>query len=286
MVVRYIGSSRRCKTYVRVNLELVDVVGVVSSSALGCPVPENPLFQQFQRIPMIQAASMVSEVGAKEMSVTFPVDFAKTRMQVTPNNGGFFAVLRRAVKTEGVGSVIYLYEDFRNMLAGGDDKGRSAPLWAKAVAGASAGGIGQLLASPADLVKVRLQTGGSKYNGFVDCLRQVYKAEGAKGFYRGWQPNVTRAAIVNIGELATYDEAKRAIKTATEWEEGVVLHTSSALCSGFVAALLSTPADVCKSRVMSGMYPTMVSCLVGTVKNEGVAALWKGFGPNWLRLGP
>ena len=41
------------------------------------------------------------------------------------------------------------------------------------VAGASAGGIGQLLASPADLVKVRLQTGGSKYNGFVDCLRQV-----------------------------------------------------------------------------------------------------------------
>jgi hypothetical protein len=30
------------------------------------------------------------------------------------------------------------------------------------------------------------------------------------------------------------------------------LHTASALCSGFVAALLSTPADVCKSRVMSG----------------------------------
>ena len=75
-----------------------------------------------------------------------------------------------------------------------------------------------------------------------------------QGFYRGWQPNVTRAAIVNIGELATYDEAKRAIKEATQWEEGVVLHTSSALCSGFVAALLSTPADVCKSRVMSGMY--------------------------------
>lgn len=38
------------RTYVRVNLELVDVVGVVSSSALGCPVPENPLFQQFQRV--------------------------------------------------------------------------------------------------------------------------------------------------------------------------------------------------------------------------------------------
>ena len=112
-----------------------------------------------------------------------------------------------------------------------------------------------------------------------------YHAEGAAGFYRGWQPNVTRAAIVNIGELATYDEAKRAIKDATQWEEGVVLHTCSALCSGFVAALLSTPADVCKSRVMSGMYPSMVSCLVGTVKNEGVAALWKGFGPNWLRLG-
>jgi solute carrier family 25 uncoupling protein 27 len=26
--------------------------------------------------------------------------------------------------------------------------------------------------------------------------------------------------------------------------------------------------------------------LAGTVKQEGLAALWKGFGPTWLRLGP
>ena len=57
---------------------------------------------------------------------------------------------------------------------------------------------------------------------------------------------------MNIGELATYDEAKGMIKAQTGLSEGVVLHTASALCSGFVAALLSTPADVCKSRVMSG----------------------------------
>ena len=153
----------------------------------------------------------------------------------------------------------------------------------QSAAGLTAGGVGQLLASPADLVKIRLQTatGKSASGGFLNTVRTIKKQEGWRGFYKGWRPNVTRAAIVNIGELATYDEAKRMVRKGTGLGDGVALHTLSALCSGFVAALMSTPADVCKSRVMSGMYTTMFRCVVGTVQNEGVAALWKGFGPNW-----
>jgi hypothetical protein len=47
-----------------------------------------------------------------------------------------------------------------------------------------------LLPGPQELVKVRLQlqrTGkaNTSYTGFWDCLYQIFKAEGVRGFYRG-----------------------------------------------------------------------------------------------------
>eukprot|EP00041_Stephanoeca_diplocostata_P005908 m.71009 g.71009 ORF g.71009 m.71009 type:complete len:314 (+) comp16068_c0_seq8:119-1060(+) len=256
------------------------------------------------RIPLIQASALVAE------SVTFPIDFVKTRMQVhSSGTAKFSGVLASTVRQHGVWEIykgiqpavirhwvytatrVVLYEDLRNALTklhgdGTMDTSADTPLWIRMVAGFTAGGIGQLLASPADLVKVRLQTGSGQYKGFLDAIRSIHRSEGLAGFYRGWQPNVTRACLVNLGELATYDQAKRNVMLVTGLGDGVYTHTLSALCSGFFAALCSTPADVCKSRVMSGAYPTMLSCVVGTVKQEGVAALWKGFFPTWLRLGP
>lgn len=60
-----------------------------------------------------------------------------------------------------------------------------------------------------------------------------------------------RAAIVNIGDLAAYDYAKRFLKRKVDMEEGLVLHAVSACIAGFVAAVLGTPADVIKTRVMN-----------------------------------
>jgi len=52
---------------------------------------------------------------------------------------------------------------------------------------------------------------------------------------------------------------------------------------------------VVKSRVMGQpvdaqgagkLYSGMVDCFTKSVKNEGLFSLWKGFLPNWGRLGP
>lgn len=254
------------------------------------------------RIPLIQLAALSSETA------TFPIDAVKTRMQVIAGTGGtasFASVLRSTVHTEGVAALyrglqpavlrhfvysaarVVLYEDVRNNLAG-SSSAADAPLWTKLAAGFAAGGVAQLLASPADLVKVRLQTGTGKSGseGFVSCVRQINAEGGIRAFWKGWRPNVARACLVNLGELATYDEAKRFVLKTTGYPDGLTVHVCSALVSGFFASLCSTPADVCKSRIMSGMYPTLLSCISGTVRTEGVLALWKGFTPNWLRLGP
>jgi solute carrier family 25 uncoupling protein 27 len=97
-------------------------------------------------------------------------------------------------------SRICLYEDIRDALAassgGGGGDGKTTGFGIKLVAGFTAGGVAQLIASPADLIKVRLQTGGAKYSGALDAGRTIYRHEGVAGFWHGWRPNVTRAALV------------------------------------------------------------------------------------------
>jgi hypothetical protein len=51
----------------------------------------------------------------------------------------------------------------------------------------------------------------------------------------------------------------------------------------------SSPADVLKTRIMgdhAGAYTGALDCLVQTVRREGVLAMWRGWIPSYLRLGP
>ena len=76
--------------------------------------------------------------------------------------------------------------------------------------------------------------------------------------------------------------------------DNLLCHLCSAICSGFVASLCSTPADVAKSRIMSQTagpdgkmpYAGTLDCWRKVVASEGFLALYKGFMPGWLRLGP
>ena len=54
-----------------------------------------------------------------------------------------------------------------------------------------------------------------------------------------------------------------------------------------MACVVGSPVDVIKSRVMgsSGLYSGFVDCAVKTLKAEGPFAFWKGFLPNFGRLG-
>jgi solute carrier family 25 uncoupling protein 8/9 len=60
------------------------------------------------------------------------------------------------------------------------------------------------------------------------------------------------------------------------------------LGAGFVATCVGSPVDVVKSRVMgdsAGLYGGFFDCVVKTARNEGVGAFYKGFVPNFGRLG-
>lgn len=259
-------------------------------------------------------------------SVTYPIDFTKTRLQLQGEVGfkgtkfSFFGMMGNIVKTEGLlglysgmtpavmrhipytGFRTIGYEYIRKLFCGQDNPNPS--MLAKMAAGMTCGGIAQSIAVPCDLVKVRMQGDGRliaagkldkpRYNGFFHALSTIGKTEGVRGMWRGSAPAIQRAALVNLGELTTYDTAKQAWLASGIVGDNLKCHLLSAICSGFVASLCSTPADVAKSRIMnqakspdgSVLYKGTVDCWVKTVRAEGFLALYKGFFPGWLRLGP
>lgn len=160
----------------------------------------------------------------------------------------------------------------------------------------------QVVASPADLVKVRMQADGRmvshclqpRYGGPFDALNKIIFAEGFRGLWKGVVPNVQRAFLVNMGELACYDHAKHFIIESHIANDNIYAHTLASAMSGLSATALSCPADVVKTRMMNQSlsedgklrYKNSIDCLAKTVRIEGARALWKGFFPTWARLGP
>ncbi|KAF7259315.1 hypothetical protein EG68_03614, partial [Paragonimus skrjabini miyazakii] len=193
-----------------------------------------------------------------------------------------------------------------------------------AVAGVMAGALAQFLASPTDLIKVRLQTERKwksesqfstfaristapsaskaiKNTSFIGCLKQLLSEGGFVGLWRGGLPNVQRAALVNMGELTTYDTAKRWVAIKFHLKDGPLLHICASAMSGLVAAILGTPADLIKTRIMNQrcstsdqsssqqqqiLYRGVVDCARKIIAAEGLPALYKGFFLIWARMAP
>lgn len=210
------------------------------------------------------------------------------------------AVFRHYIYT---GVRIITYESMRENLFGHTPGKGSFPLWESMCAGMTSGVVAQFLASPADLVKVQMQMEGQRrLTGLPPRTKNMYQAfrlllsEG--GWFRLWRgavPNCQRAGLVNMADLSTYDTVKHALLKNTSLQDNYVTHGLSSICSGLCAAIVSTPSDVVKTRIMnqptdatgkSLLYTSTWDCLAKTVRNEGFWALYKGFWPIWARMAP
>ncbi|CAH0397961.1 unnamed protein product [Chilo suppressalis] len=262
-------------------------------------------------------------------TATYPFDLTKTRIQIQSEvaaaKHGFkvenLGMIKTAVgiaKQEGVlklwtglmpmyhrhaiysGCRLIFYEQLRDVFK--DEKGKVS-LAAASLGGLLAGSLAQLIASPTDLVKVQMQSEGRRvlqgkplrFKNCREAYAMLYAEGGLKGFWRGAVPNVQRAALVNMGDLAAYDYSKQFLMREFGMADNALLHAAAAFSAGFVAAVLGTPADVMKTRLMNQpvgpdgrgkLYRGMIDCLQQSVKNEGFMSLYRGFLPLWMRLGP
>lgn len=248
-------------------------------------------------LPLRLTLSALSAAASE--SLTYPLDLLKTRLQLAHGKtrvrsvagGGVYSGLGAAVLRHVPYSSIRVvaFESLKAWNWGGT-AGTGPNLPSLLAFGFFSGGIAQLVGSPFDLVKVRMQADRSRYRSVLHALKEIGGQQGIRGMWRGAFPAVQRAAIVNLGELSTYDAAKRFVLSMGV-PDGAASHALGAVCSGFVSSLLSNPADVVKSRIMnqdpsSPTYKGTVDCFLRTFRNEGFAGLYKGFFFTWARLGP
>jgi solute carrier family 25 uncoupling protein 8/9 len=253
---------------------------------------------------------------------TIPLDTVKVRLQLrgasatatatTRGRGaGMLGTMRAVAAEEGIGALwkgitpgihrqvlfgglrIGLYEPVKTFYVGEEHVG-DVPLHLKIAAGLTTGGIGIMVASPTDLVKVRMQAEGKlapgtpkKYPSAVGAYGVIVRQEGLAALWTGLTPNIMRNSIINAAELASYDQFKQSF-LGVGMKDDVVTHIASALGAGFVACCVGSPMDVVKSRVMgdsTGKYKGFVDCVTKTLANEGPMAFYGGFLPNFARLG-
>ncbi|XP_004509679.1 mitochondrial uncoupling protein 5-like [Cicer arietinum] len=179
--------------------------------------------------------------------------------------------------------------------------GGTMPLTSKIAAGLIAGGIGAAVGNPADVAMVRMQADGRlpptqrrNYKSVVDAITRMAKDEGVTSLWRGSSLTVNRAMLVTASQLASYDEFKETILEKGWMRDGLGTHVTASFAAGFVAAVVTNPVDVIKTRVMNMKvevgspppYSGAVDCVLKTVRGEGPMALYKGFIPTITRQGP
>ncbi|KAM5552149.1 mitochondrial uncoupling protein 1-like, partial [Rosa sericea] len=176
----------------------------------------------------------------------------------------------------------------------GNDFIGDVPLTKKILAALTTAALAITVANPTDLVKVRLQAEGKlppgaprRYSGALNAHSTILRQEGVGDLWTGIGPNIARNAIINAAELASYDQVKQTLLKIPGFKDNVVTHLFAGLGAGFFAVCIGSPVDVVKSRMMgdSSAYKNRIDCFVKTLKNDGPLAFYKGFIPNFGRLG-
>uniref|UniRef100_A0A7S2W7F8 Mitochondrial carrier protein n=1 Tax=Mucochytrium quahogii TaxID=96639 RepID=A0A7S2W7F8_9STRA len=255
-------------------------------------------------------ASGVAEV------VTLPIDVAKVRLQVQTSTGGsqsieyrgMFDCLRKIQTHEGTPALwkglypalvrqclysscsLVLYEPVRDFVVkstGGANSDGSVSYTQRLWSGGLAGAISITIFNWTEVLKTRMQT-SSESLAVRAVISQVYRADGLLGFWAGIKPNVMRTFLVNAAELGTYDQAKTML--VPHLGDNLFAHLGASTVSGVCSALVSTPSDVIKTRLMNAAgqatatkYNGVADAFVKIYRNEGFGALYKGFVPICAR---
>lgn len=166
------------------------------------------------------------------------------------------------------------------------------------VAASALGAAGSCLVSvPQEVIKQRLVTG--IYSSFRDACRTIFKEEGVKGFYSAWRPTVARNIPFVIVTFSTQDLLKQKrlrnktnVHDAKTNELSVKENLAIGVSSALVAAIVTQPADVIKTRMMTQAassaipYSSTFDCVRTILKNEGVMSLYSGFPQRTMYMGP
>lgn len=268
-------------------------------------------------LPFIYQFGAGAIAGVSEILVMYPLDVVKTRIQLQVGTGaqaeysGIIDCITKIVKNEGpsrlyrgISAPILMEAPKRaTKFAANDEWGK---IYRKAfgvtemnqqlaiLTGATAGATESFVVVPFELIKIRLQDKTSKYSGMGEVFRSIVKNEGPLALYNGLEATLWRHITWNAGYFGVIFQVRSLLPKAKNQTEKTVNDLISGAIGGTVGTLINTPFDVVKSRIQNTVtapgvvrkYNWTLPSIVTVFKEEGFAALYKGFLPKVLRLGP
>ncbi|NWH82504.1 DIC protein, partial [Piaya cayana] len=181
-----------------------------------------------------------------------------------------------------------IYETARDRLGKGSQG--PPPFYQKVLLGAVGGFTGGFVGTPADMVNVRSVLPASRrchYSHALDGMYRVLREEGLKKLFSGATMASSRGALVTVGQLSCYDQAKQLVLATGLLSDNIFTHFLASFIAGGCATFLCQPIDVLKTRLMNsqGEYRGVTHCAMETAK-LGPLAFYKGFVPAAIRLIP
>jgi len=161
------------------------------------------------------------------------------------------------------------------------------------------GGVSGMIATtciqPIDFVKVQVQIRsemGEKNPNPIEIARKRIKEKGLLSLYRGLDSALMRQLVYTSIRFGLFYDIKDRIKKSKGREANVFENTIASLTSGGIGSLAGNPFDVALVRMQADNnlpekekrnYKNVFDALSRIVREEGIAALWRGCLPTVAR---
>ncbi|KAK3015698.1 hypothetical protein RJ639_006187 [Escallonia herrerae] len=147
--------------------------------------------------------------------------------------------------------------------------------------------LGTAVRIPCEVLKQRLQAG--IFDNVGEAIVGTWHQDGLKGFFRGTGATLCREVPFYVAGMGLYAESKKVVQQLVgrelePWETIVV-----GALSGGLAAVVTTPFDVMKTRMMTAPQgrPLKMSIIaLSILRHEGPLGLFKGAIPRFFWIAP
>lgn len=169
--------------------------------------------------------------------------------------------------------------------------GTATPLLGPLCASACGAVASCVVSVPQEVIKQRLMVG--IYPSFRVAVSTIWRNEGARGFYTGLVPTVSRNVPFVVCTFTTFAALERRCLRA---RDGTTLTASEAMRIGVLSALAAVcatqPVDVVKTRLMTQAasanqpYSGVADCVATMWRTEGPRGFYRGLGQRAIYSGP
>lgn len=160
-----------------------------------------------------------------------------------------------------------------------------------------ASGLAEVLTTPIDVVKVRLQvqrsTGaatapGTTYTGMIDAFVKISKHEGPVGLFKGIIPSLLRQTSYTSLSMVLYEPIRNTFTSFSSDPNnpGFFLRLLAGGTAGGIGIAVMNPTEVVKTKMQASQLQrrlTIREVISEVWKKEGILGFWSGVKPNVVR---